>query len=63
MVLAMAQYQLGQTNEARTALAEGVRLAGVRASWLKKGDLSSFWYSDMRDQAMINEAKALIQGK
>lgn len=62
-VLAMTQFHLGQTNEARNTLAEAIRLAELHVTRLRKGDLSCDWYTDIRDRVLLQEARALIEGK
>ena len=65
MVLAMAQYQLNQHEEARAAFAKGVEIEEAKLPKLDSGDLGPGWY--WRDwiiaHALMNEAKALIEGQ
>jgi serine/threonine protein kinase/tetratricopeptide (TPR) repeat protein len=56
MVLAMAQHQLRQTDEARATLAKGIRLADDKGP--KPG--SPEWNERLTTQILMREAKALI---
>ncbi len=62
MVLAMAQYQLNEHEEARAALAKGSEIEQTKLPKIDSGDLGPDWY--WRDwiiaHALMNEAKALI---
>ncbi len=63
MVLAMAQHQLKQHNEARAAFAKGIEIAEARLPKLDSGDLGTEWY--WRDwivaHALMTEARTLIE--
>jgi TolA-binding protein len=65
MVLAMAQQQLKQHDEARAAFAKGIEIKEAKLPKLDSGDLGTGWY--WRDwiiaHALMNEAKALIEGQ
>jgi serine/threonine protein kinase/Flp pilus assembly protein TadD len=61
MVLAMAQQQLGKTNEARTALAQGREIADTRFPKAGKGSLSEQWNDWIIAHALMREAKALME--
>jgi serine/threonine protein kinase len=65
MVLAMAQHQLKQPDEARAAFAKGIEIKEAKMPRLESGDLGPGWY--WRDwiiaHALMNEAKALIEGQ
>ena len=65
MVLAMAQQQLKQPEEARKAFAKGLEIEKAKLPKLDSGDLGPGWY--WRDwiiaHALMNEAKALIEGQ
>ena len=65
MVLAMAQHQLQQHDEARKAFAKGLEIEEAKLPKLDSGDLGTGWY--WRDwiiaHALMNEAKALIEGQ
>ncbi|MGA3182532.1 MAG: serine/threonine-protein kinase [Verrucomicrobiota bacterium] len=62
MVLAMAQYQSKQPDQARAALAKGLAIAETKQPKLETGDLGGAWKDWIIAQALVNEAKALIQG-
>jgi len=63
MVFAMAQQQLMQPDEARTAFAKGIEINEAKLPRLDSGDLGTGWY--WRDwiiaHALMDEAKALIE--
>jgi hypothetical protein len=65
MVLAMAQQQLKRPEEARAAFAKGIEIAETQLPKLDGGDHGAGWY--WRDwiiaHALMNEAKALIEGQ
>ena len=65
MVLAMAQHQLKQHDEARAAFAKGIEIKEAKLPKLDSGDLGTEWY--WRDwivaHALMNEATALIEGQ
>jgi len=65
MVLAMAQHQLKQHDEARKAFAKGIEIKEAKLPKLDSGDLGTGWY--WRDwiiaHALMNEAKALIESQ
>jgi serine/threonine protein kinase len=64
LVLAMAQHQLQRPQEARAALAEGVRIVDTEMPKLEGGDLGmGEWQDWIITHALLNEAKALIEGK
>ena len=62
MVLAMAQHQLKQHDDARAAFAKGIEIATARLPKLDSGDLGTEWY--WRDwivaHALMTEARTLI---
>jgi tetratricopeptide (TPR) repeat protein len=62
MVLAMAQYQQGHFDEARAALAGGVK--ATAADWYSAADghVGNDWEDWIIGQALTKEAKALIEG-
>jgi serine/threonine protein kinase len=64
MVLAMAQHQVKQHDAARAAFAKGIEIADAKLPKLDSGNLGTQWY--WRDwivaQALIKEAKTLIEG-
>jgi len=57
-VLAMAQHQLGQVEEARTTLAKAVQIADAKLRRLDGPD----WNDQMTAQLLMREAKGLIEG-
>jgi tetratricopeptide (TPR) repeat protein len=65
MVLAMADYRLNKTNEARLALAEGEALAEKKLPHLDAEDLAPGWSAGWIDlligHALMKEAKELIE--
>ncbi|MHB8524231.1 MAG: tetratricopeptide repeat protein [Limisphaerales bacterium] len=63
MVLAMAQWQLRQIDSARTALAKGIEIANTKLPKLEDGDLGGYWIDWIIGQALLREAKALIEGQ
>jgi len=56
--LAMAEYQLGQTNAARETLAQGIKIAETELS--KPGRID--WNDALIAQFLLREAQALITG-
>jgi tetratricopeptide (TPR) repeat protein len=61
MVLAMAQFQMNQPEEARASLAKGVEIEqGLPNS--DGGDLGGGWMDWIIAHALLREAKALIEG-
>jgi len=65
MVLAMAQHQLKQHDDARAAFAKGIEIAEAKLPKFESGDLGTEWY--WRDwiiaHALMKEATALIEGQ
>jgi len=61
MVLAMAQQQLKQTNQARATLAKGIEIVEKRLPALDSGDLHD-WNNWIIAHLLMDEAKALIEG-
>jgi mannose/cellobiose epimerase-like protein (N-acyl-D-glucosamine 2-epimerase family) len=59
-VLAMAQYQLKQTDEARATLAKGLKIADEKMRDLDHGDLGGNWSDWVIAHALLKEAEALI---
>ena len=62
MVVAMAQYQLGQSGEARATLAKGVELADGKLEKSNKEDFGQDWINWIIAKALAREAQALIAG-
>ena len=56
--LAMAEYQMGQTNAARTALAQGIKIAETELA--KPGRID--WNEGLIAQFLLREAQGLING-
>jgi tetratricopeptide (TPR) repeat protein len=63
LVMAMAQQQLGQTFEARTALADAIELAHANLQKLEGGDPGDDWHEWIIVHTLMGEAKALINGE
>jgi serine/threonine protein kinase len=62
MTLAMSQFQLGLTNEARATLSEGLKAEERQATLETRGDLGPNWSARLRDKILIKEARTLIEG-
>ncbi len=58
MVLAMAQYQLKQNDEARATLAKGLKIADARVTRVDGPQ----WNDQMTARLLMREAKRLIEG-
>jgi hypothetical protein len=54
----MAEYQLGQTNAAQTALAQGTKIAATELA--KPGRID--WNDTIIAQLLLHEAQGLIMG-
>jgi tRNA A-37 threonylcarbamoyl transferase component Bud32/tetratricopeptide (TPR) repeat protein len=63
MVLAMAQHQLNQTEEARAALAKGLEIVNKSFPKEGSGNLDEQWQDWIIAHALIREAKEKIEGK
>ena len=63
MVLAMAQQQLNQPNEARATLAKGRELAETNLPKLDSGDLGPDWHDVLIANILMREAQGLIEGE
>ena len=61
MVLAMAHQRLQQTAQARLALADGLEHAQKNLPRLENGDLGRDWLDGIIAQALMREAKAMIE--
>ena len=61
-VLAMAQLQLQQTNAARATLAKAVEIEETKLPRLDSGDLGGGWRDWIIAHALLNEARALVEG-
>jgi serine/threonine protein kinase len=62
-VLAMAHWQLGQTNEALVAFRQGIQIERAKSRKLESGDLGEAWGDWIIAHTLMDEAKALIEGK
>jgi serine/threonine protein kinase len=60
-VLAMAQQQLAQTNNARAALAAGTQILDTKLPKLESGDIGRDWGQWLTTHLLISEAKGLIE--
>jgi Flp pilus assembly protein TadD len=60
MVLAMAQHRLGQTEQARDSLANGIAIADAKLPKIEKGNLGGEWNDWIIAHVLIREAKAMI---
>ena len=63
MVLAMAHYQLNHAEEAHAALAKGIAIVETKLPQLETGDIGDYWVDWIIARALMNEAKALVEGK
>lgn len=61
-VLAMAQFKLGRTDEAHTALAESEKVVQERLPPLDGHDLGPDWIDWVISHALLDEARNLIEG-
>jgi serine/threonine protein kinase/Flp pilus assembly protein TadD len=62
MTLAMAQYQLKQTEAARVTMAKGLEIAETRFPKAGKAGLDEQWHDWIIAHVLMREAKALIEG-
>ena len=62
MVLAMAHYQLKQTDEARATFAKGLEIVNANLPKLESGDIGGGWIDWIIAHALMREAKELIEG-
>ena len=60
MIVAMAQQQLGQAEQARATLARGLKLAELNIPKNNARDLGNQWSDCLIAQVLLREAKALI---
>ena len=58
MVLAMAQHQLKQVDEARATLAKGIKFADANVARIDGPQ----WNDQMSAHVLMREARALIEG-
>ncbi len=63
IVLAMAHRRLDQDDAAQAALAQGIRLADANTPKTKNRDLGIAWSDWIIAQALMREAKALMENK
>jgi hypothetical protein len=61
-VLAMAQHQLGEENQARVALAKGIDTIDTKLPKLDSSDIGPSWNDWIIARVLIREAKGLIEG-
>jgi eukaryotic-like serine/threonine-protein kinase len=61
-VLAMARHQLKQNDLADVALASGEEIAANKLPKLETGDLGENWLNWIIAQALVREAKAMVEG-
>ncbi len=57
-MLAMTQYQLGQTNDARAALAEGIRIVEKKLAQIDRID----WSDQIIAKVLLREAHQVVMG-
>jgi hypothetical protein len=60
-VLAMAQHQLRQTDNARVSLGKGREILNAKMPTLTGGHLGDNWDDWVTAHALLREAKALIE--
>ena len=60
--LAMAEYQLGQTNAARAALAGGIKIAETVLAQPDRIDWNVDWNEVIIARFLLREAQGLIPG-
>jgi hypothetical protein len=63
LLLAMANHQLKQPDEAREALARGREIAQTKLPKLDGGDLGMSWFDNLMTYILLREAKETIEGK
>jgi tetratricopeptide (TPR) repeat protein len=63
MVQAMACQRLNQPDKAHAALARGSEMASAKLPKLEDGDLGGGWLDWIIAQALLGEARALIEGR
>jgi tetratricopeptide (TPR) repeat protein/tRNA A-37 threonylcarbamoyl transferase component Bud32/DNA-directed RNA polymerase subunit RPC12/RpoP len=61
MVLAMARHQLGQTNEALAALADGSQIIALKNSTFESGDAGLAWPDWIIARVLKTEAEGLLE--
>jgi hypothetical protein len=62
-VLAMAQYKLKRSDEARAALAKCVDIVNTKLPKLENGALGENWIDWLVAQILLREAQTLIEGQ
>jgi serine/threonine protein kinase len=62
LVLAMAQHQLKQPDEARAALARGLEIVQKKLPKLDGGDLGLSWWDVLMSYILMREAKEMVEG-
>jgi tetratricopeptide (TPR) repeat protein/thiol-disulfide isomerase/thioredoxin len=63
MLLAMAQYQLHQTNQARSSFVNVMVIEETKLPKLGSGDLGGEWSDWIFAQAIVKEGRELIEGQ
>jgi hypothetical protein len=63
MVQAMACQRLNQPDKAHAALGRGSEMANAKLPKLEDGDLGGGWSDWIIAQALLGEAKTLIEGQ
>ncbi len=63
MLLAMAQHQLKQSDEARGTLAKGLKILDTKMHRLESSGFADDWIEWIIAHALLAEAKALIDGQ
>jgi tetratricopeptide (TPR) repeat protein len=61
MVLAMARQQLGQTNEALAAFADGCQIIALNNSTFETGDAGFYWVGWITARVLKTEAEGLLE--
>jgi len=59
-VLAMARYQLGQTNEARAVLSNAEEVTETKLQKLDSGSLGESWHNVLIAHILLREAKTVV---
>jgi hypothetical protein len=59
-IMAMAQFKVGRTDDARAALASAVKIARESMPQLERGDLGGDWRDWIISHALLKEAAGLV---
>jgi len=62
-VLAMARYRLHESDQARSALAQGAQLAETRLPKFEKGERTEWWVDWVFAHALLREARSLSEAE